>query len=194
LIAGELPSVPIASPEHRTLSTFDWSWALQLAILARHQAAAAEVCAYPRGDFALSGYVQEGPDQPFFELERQLWASPSFTPLPALELCEEWASTHGPNAHYTYARPLPYLTVPYLAVVRALREGDRKSIQQAFVAALKSHKKYYGATPNRRIDKDGFVSMRLTTLAALMHDRGLPLDVQSDYMPRSWITGEVLTA
>ncbi|MGL4420956.1 MAG: Imm49 family immunity protein [Gemmataceae bacterium] len=75
-----------------------------------------------------------------------------------------------------------------------LREGDRKGIEKAFVAALKSLKKYYGATPKRSMDTAGFVSMELTTLAALMHDRGLPLDVQSDYMPRSWITGEVLKA
>ncbi|MGL4422037.1 MAG: immunity 49 family protein [Gemmataceae bacterium] len=194
LVAGELPSVPIASPEHRTLSIFDWSWALQLAILARHQAAAAEVYAYPRGDYAISGFVQEGPGQPFFELERQLWASPGFAPLPAIELCEDWCAHRISIAPREYAQQTQHLLLPYLAVVRALRDGERKGIEKAFVAALKSHKKYYGGTPKRSIDMAGFVSMELTTLAALMHDRGLPLDVQSDYMPRSWITGEVLKA
>ncbi|AWM40247.1 hypothetical protein GobsT_12960 [Gemmata obscuriglobus] len=41
---------------------------------------------------------------------------------------------------------------------------------------------------------EGWVSLSLTAVAALAWDRGLRFRVESDYLPWSWVTGELFQA
>jgi hypothetical protein len=83
------------------------------------------------------------------------------------------------------------LMLPYFEVLRRLDEGDPVAFNQALADAVRQHKRYWSSTERLRNDPQGWVSINLTAAAALAHSRGLPVEVDSDYVPRSWITGEL---
>ncbi|WP_071529229.1 Imm49 family immunity protein [Gemmata obscuriglobus] len=61
-------------------------------------------------------------------------------------------------------------------------------------SASRSPPKYWSSTESRRNDMEGWVSLSLTAVAALAWDRGLRFRVESDYLPWSWVTGELFQA
>ncbi|MCE9534759.1 MAG: immunity 49 family protein, partial [Planctomycetes bacterium] len=91
------------------------------------------------------------------------------------------------------AETAQYLSVPYYRVLRKLGEHDAAGLEAALTNALALHKEYWSATEDRRKEKAGFVSLPLIALAALAWDRGLRFHVESDYLPWSWVTGEIFT-
>ncbi|SFS94260.1 immunity 49 family protein [Saccharopolyspora flava] len=53
--------------------------------------------------------------------------------------------------------------------------------------AVDLHHQFWTATPERASDPAGFFALAPTALAALAHDRGFPVEVHSDYLPRNFI-------
>lgn len=102
---------------------------------------------------------------------------------------EYHATCTGKSEHHKAVR---LLGIPYLEVIKALELGDGAQFETALVEACRQHGKFYGATEKLRKDTNGYVSLQLTAVAALAYDRGLKFDVNvSEYVPASWITGEV---
>ena len=187
---GPPATVPLP-PDSRFLDLTIWDRAFQLGLISRQPdlieslfrpgvAAIARAC----------GLTEDDDNVPFIELARQLWHSPHFKLYPALEACEavaeRCAAKPRPGGLYVQC-----VTQPYLTAIRALAGGDAAGINAAFTAALKGHKRYWSSTKKLRQDVAGYVSLPLTSLAALAYDRGVRIDVESDYLPRPWVTGEV---
>ncbi|MEV4643821.1 immunity 49 family protein [Saccharopolyspora sp. NPDC049357] len=53
--------------------------------------------------------------------------------------------------------------------------------------AVDLHRVFWTANAERASDPTGFFALAPTALAALAHDRGFPIEVQSDYLPRNFI-------
>jgi len=75
--------------------------------------------------------------------------------------------------------------------MRKLGERDAAGLEVALTEAVIQHKKYWSSKAKRRNEDVGFVSLPLLGLAALAWDRGLRFRVESDYLPRTWVTGEL---
>jgi hypothetical protein len=123
------------------------------------------------------------------EFHRAILTDRLFTRHPAFVSVTEWAARAQQRSRDGKAVIL--LTVPYLDVLRSMEQLDEAKFSVALAEALRMHKKYWGGTEERRRDLNGLVSLKLTAAAALAWDRGLRFDVESDYMPRSWVTGEL---
>ena len=190
---GPPATVPLP-PENQYLDLTLWRRAFQLGLISRQPdlieslfrpgvAAVARAC----------GLAEDDDNVPFIELARQLWQTPRFELYPALEACEavaeRCAAKPRPGGLYVQC-----VTQPYLAAIRTLAGGDAAGINAAFTAALKGHKRYWSSTKKLRQDVAGYVSLPLTSLAALAYDRGVRIEVESDYLPRPWVTGEVFKA
>lgn len=67
-----------------------------------------------------------------------------------------------------------------------LAEGDEDRFNAALEAALVAHRAFYSADEERRDDPSGFLALGPLGLACLAHDRGMRVDVESDYIP-AWI-------
>jgi hypothetical protein len=86
------------------------------------------------------------------------------------------------------------LILPYLQVARSVFENDEDGFNTHLRIALEKHKDYYthaleyGKPLNG--DPTGWVSMRLCSICAIAHDRGLRRTVQSDYIPEWMVCGE----
>jgi hypothetical protein len=67
--------------------------------------------------------------------------------------------------------------------------GNDGEFAKGLELALKQHKEYW-SKKSRQNNWTGFVSIHLCAVAALAYDRGLRFDVESDYLPMPWVTGE----
>ena len=75
------------------------------------------------------------------------------------------------------------------AALRCLDQHEESGFAAAMAEGLKGHKEFWSQKKNRD-EFGGFVSLRLTAVAALAWDRGMRFDVESDYMPACWVRGD----
>lgn len=74
---------------------------------------------------------------------------------------------------------------PIILFYRYLR-GDHAQFNEALVDAIKWHKSYWGAgDDDMAIDSDGFVALGPLAIACLARDRGFPIEVDSEYLPKA---------
>jgi len=78
-----------------------------------------------------------------------------------------------------------------LSLIEHLTRRDGGAFERTLVEYLKRHEKHWSATDQRRKDPEGFLAEGAIWLAALAWDRGLRFHIESDYLPWSWVTGEL---
>jgi hypothetical protein len=86
-----------------------------------------------------------------------------------------------------------YIDVPLLRLLFYVNARDGE-FAEALPEALRHHRQYYSRGQKRRDDPKGFMPVGLLGLAALAHDRGIPFDVQSEYLPPHLVRGDFLNA
>lgn len=123
------------------------------------------------------------------DMHRAIWTDRYFTRHSAFAAVEDYFAKVPPRS--SHGKAVKDITIPYLEVLRQLEGEDQARFNDALTEALQMHKKYWGATEKRRKDFNGFVSLQLTAVAALAWDRGMRFEVKSDYMPASWVRGEL---
>jgi hypothetical protein len=118
---------------------------------------------------------------------RAVWTDPHFTRLPAFGRVVAWAAAAPPRS--SHGRAIRLLTTPYLEVLRQFERGDEAAFSESLTNALRQHRDYWSSTEDRRKKLEGLVSLPLTAVASLAWDRGMRFDVESDYIPTSWVRG-----
>lgn len=81
-----------------------------------------------------------------------------------------------------------HIDVPALELLFHVNSRDL-DFAPALEKALALHKKYWGKSEGQRRNWDGYLAIAPMAMAALAHDRGIPFDVSSDYLPTSLICG-----
>jgi hypothetical protein len=66
---------------------------------------------------------------------------------------------------------------------RFLRK-DHDGFNQALVEALELHKEYWTADEDRAKDPEGRIALAPLAITCLAHDGGIPIEVESDYLPK----------
>ncbi|MGW0842234.1 immunity 49 family protein [Streptomyces sp. NPDC002787] len=79
------------------------------------------------------------------------------------------------------------LSPPIILFYRYLRE-DHEKFNEALVDALRWHKEYWTADDDRAINSDGLVAFGPLAIACLAHDKGFPIEVESEYLPKALLT------
>jgi hypothetical protein len=180
-------SVPLPVGQ-KFLDVLLWDKAYELSIITRQPALTSALCGPDTAAIGRAcGLTPGHASLAFFDLAKEVWQALGFVDGPALRACEAvcTALPVGPGTPFN-----EHITKPRLAVVRALAGGTQDGTDGAFERALRSHKAYWSSSRDLRKNPTGFVSLPLTTLAALAWDRGIRVGVDSDYMPRPWVTGE----
>ncbi|MFD9630215.1 immunity 49 family protein [Streptomyces violascens] len=62
---------------------------------------------------------------------------------------------------------------------------DHAGFNDALVEALEYHRQYWTVNEQRADSPEGFVALGPLAIACLAYDSGFPIDVESDYLPRS---------
>ncbi|WP_307813320.1 immunity 49 family protein [Streptomyces sp. N35] len=88
------------------------------------------------------------------------------------------------------------LSPPIILFYRYLR-GDHAQFNEALVDAVKWHKSYWAAEDDRAINSDGFVALAPLAIACLARDKGFPIELESEYLPKALLeyawAGEIQT-
>lgn len=80
------------------------------------------------------------------------------------------------------------LAVPKIEVFLRLVEGRPEPFNEALYRALQLHHHYWSREVVAN-DPVGYIGLYLTGLAALAHDAGIPVTVESDYLPMGLVRG-----
>lgn len=91
-----------------------------------------------------------------------------------------------------------YYIHPYVIAFKSLVDDNEAEFNQNLIKAIQAHKEVWsqkkalnrGGTPLCR-ENEGFLSWDCTALAAMAHDKGWKLEVESDYMPSFMIDGSI---
>ncbi|HKE46465.1 MAG TPA: immunity 49 family protein [Rhodanobacteraceae bacterium] len=78
--------------------------------------------------------------------------------------------------------------VPEMQMVFRLALGETGPFDEAVEFALERHRKYW-SKGNRKQDPDGFLALGALGICSIAHDAGVPVAVESDYMPRELVEG-----
>jgi hypothetical protein len=184
---GDGPLVHYDKPAPRELAAFTtWLDAFYLCLVARQAALIDCLCRVPNDVFRTSDVVGAADtDYDFADLLRAVWMQEHFTTDPVFDCVEASCQAQPAKAKYVHG-----VTIPFLRALRNLEARDESGFSEALSDGLRGHKAFY-STKKYRQEFSGLVSLMLTSVAALAYDRGMRFDVQSDYMPQSWVTGEV---
>lgn len=82
------------------------------------------------------------------------------------------------------------IAVSEMQLVLRLMTANRDGFNRDLAAALERHRDYYRKSEDRSRDPDGFIALGPLALAAIAHDSGWPIDVESDYLPKRLLRGE----
>jgi hypothetical protein len=85
------------------------------------------------------------------------------------------------------------IRVPEMQVFYRLVCQEPGPFNEALQLAVEQHKKYWSAA-KRKNDPAGFIALGPLAFACRAHDIGLPVTVESDYLPRRLIEGACRTA
>jgi hypothetical protein len=69
---------------------------------------------------------------------------------------------------------------------------DEAGFAETLTAALEKHKAYWRKSKKRRMNSDGFLATNLIGLAAWGWEKGFRFEIESDYLPMRFVTGEFL--
>lgn len=163
-----------------------WQNAFHLCLIARKPRLSDALCRVPNEVFHGADIIgADIADYGFENVLRAVWMQERFTNDPEFRRIKAACESTPRSVKYIHA-----ITLPYLRTLRYLEAKDEAGFAEALTNGLRGHKAFY-STKKYRQEFGGLVSLMLTGVAALAYDRGLRFDVQSDYMPQSWVTGEV---
>jgi hypothetical protein len=190
---GDAPPVTCALPTgQKFLDLILWRKAYELTIITRQSRLTDEVCG-PATAIARCSGLDPTPGRgslSFISLMKELWRTPGVVASSTLADCQATLARLAaePGSGTTDNR---LIWQPYYAAIAPLADGNQDAIGRSFENALEAHKEYWSATAELRKNIEGVISLPLTALAALAWDRGLRFHVESDYLPWSWVTGDV---
>ncbi|MEV6678672.1 immunity 49 family protein [Streptomyces erythrochromogenes] len=75
------------------------------------------------------------------------------------------------------------LAYPPMEMLHRIVRNDQAGFNQALATALQRHKDYWSSEESRAIDATGLVALAPLAMACIAHDAGLPIEVESEYLP-----------
>ena len=166
-----------------------WLQAFDQALISRQAEILAALRDIPTELFEMSSTRSEEGMYTYVEMHRAMLTEEHFTNHWAFR--EQEADYLGRLERGEVSKATRMLAGPVDRVLRALDRGDVNGFNEALTEAVQLHKKYWSATKARRRNMEGYVSLHLTAAAALAWDRGLRFNLESDYLPTSWVRGDL---
>ncbi|MEU1120919.1 MULTISPECIES: immunity 49 family protein [unclassified Streptomyces] len=109
-------------------------------------------------------------------------------------LGQEDVSTHlvvaldgtGPDSarHVDQEQMSMVLYPPIILFYRYLR-GDHAQFNEALTDAIRWHKSYWSGDDDRAMSSEGYVALGPLAIACLARDKGFPIEVDSEYLPKA---------
>jgi hypothetical protein len=183
---GEGEPVTYASaPDESTVHVYTWIEGFFLAALCRDGASLDLLCRAPVEPMRRSSTRNPEYRYVFREALRAFWCrdiDPGALAVQAMHLTD-------PDRDDIYSREYTlYIDVHLIRLFFFVHAKDA-DFGDGLVLALRDHKTYWSKKGRSHLP-DGFLALHLLGLAALAYDRGIPFEVESEYLPMWLVTGE----
>ncbi|MBB5933924.1 immunity 49 family protein [Streptomyces zagrosensis] len=187
-IGGKVRSIPATGPQHFT-DAGNWLTAFWLAITCRDQARMTELSRVSISLLRESGAVYDEYIYHWVDSLQTYWAE---GPGLGERLVHAVNGTDPDEAGIAGRELVLKILYPPLNMFFRFVERDVAAFNEALVQALQLHKDYWAADEERAETTASAVALGPLAVACLAYDAGIPIDVESDYLPRhvlvrSWV-------
>ena len=83
------------------------------------------------------------------------------------------------------------IAVPEIDLLFRLLENDSVAFNESLIKALERHKKHW-SKKNLKNDPNGFIAIGILGLVSIAYERGMTIEVESDYIPKYIFQGDFL--
>jgi hypothetical protein len=83
------------------------------------------------------------------------------------------------------------IAVPEIDLLFRLLENDSVAFNESLIKALERHKKHW-SKENLKNDPNGFIAVGILGLVSIAYERGMTIEVESDYIPKYIFQGDFL--
>jgi hypothetical protein len=178
VIDGRSCRLVVSRPPTIAPGPSEWRSGFYAACACRHPDALARLCRVSRDVLNRS--------RPAFKYDK---CDPNYDIVPALQAIALGSADAGARLEYALGGG----NWPNANLVLRLYEGDAQKFNDALEAELLAHRAFWTQPPSegdftddRREHPHGFLALAPLGLACLAHDRGIPIEVDSPYIP-TWI-------
>ena len=159
----------------------NWLTAFWLAVVCRDQKRLTELSQIPLDRLR----SEEGAyDDYIYHWVAALQAYWSRRPGLVEELTAAMQQSHPDVATITPRDRLQQVLYPPINLFYRFLRQDAPGFNQALTEALELHKAYWTADEDRTGDPSGMMALAPLAVACLAHDGGIPIEVESDYLPK----------
>jgi hypothetical protein len=182
---GDEPATYTSAPDESTVTAYRWIEGFFLAALCRDAASLDLLCQAPVEPMRRSSTRNPEFRYVFIEALRAFWLQKGNSGRLAVEAMR----LTDPDRDDIYDRDYTlYLDVHLIRLFFFVHAQD-PDFADGLVLALRVHKKYWSKKERSRL-ASGFLALNLLGLAALAYDREIPFEVDSEYLPMWFVTGE----
>ncbi|MDH6544582.1 immunity 49 family protein [Streptomyces sp. SPB4] len=187
-IHHEVRTLPATGPNHNARASA-WVEAFWYAVITRDQPRMTALCELPVDVLRASGADHDDYLYHWVATLQAYW-------LKRPELVEELTATfdrsHPDVAVIAGREFIQQVAYPPINLFYKFLRKDEEGFHATLVEALELHKQYWTATPERSEDIEGRVPLGILAVACLAYDGGIPVGVESPYLPvhllkRSWL-------
>ncbi|GAA2276086.1 immunity 49 family protein [Streptomyces atrovirens] len=188
MIGHEVRTIPAVGITH-FVDAGTWLEAFWLAIVCRDQARMTQLCEVPIETLRASGAVFEEYIYHWVDALQTYWLE---RPGLGEKLVAAFDGTDPDRLRFMDREMMLKVLYPPINLFYRFVSRDADKFNEALVQALELHKEYWTASEERQETGDGDVPLAILALACLAHDAGLPVEVESEYLPenllkRSWL-------
>nr|WP_233477872.1 immunity 49 family protein [Streptomyces sp. SID7804] len=188
MIGHEVRTIPAVGITH-FVDAGTWLDAFWLAVVCRDQARMTQLCEVPIETLRASGAVFEEYIYDWVDTLQTYWLE-----RPGLgdKLTAAFDGTDPDRLRFLDRETMLKVLYPPINLFYRFVTRDADKFNEALAQALELHKEYWTANEERQETSDGDIPLAVLALTCLAHDAGLPIEVESEYLPehllkRSWL-------
>ncbi|OAL17043.1 hypothetical protein A4V12_00795 [Streptomyces noursei] len=180
--------LPATGPQDY-LHAASWLTSYYLAVICRENERADRLAHVPAAFLRASGAEFDEYIHPWVETLQNAWFHRQET---WDSLAEAVDGTDPARARAASEELMVKILHPPIELFRRYQRREAEQFNAALADALTWHKEYWTANEARAVSGDGLVALGPLAIACMAHDAGMPIEVESEYLPkhllrRTWV-------
>ncbi|MGW5733535.1 MULTISPECIES: immunity 49 family protein [Streptomyces] len=180
-IAGESKTIPAIGPQSYT-DAGNWVSSFYLALICREQERLNQLARVPIQLLRESGVVYDEYIYAWVDALQRYWLG---EPEVMERLAQAFDGTSPQAAQVADSETLLKILYPPLELFHRFLLKEHANFNQALVDALTWHKEYWTGDEARAMSSAGLVALGPLALACLAREAGIPIEVESEYLPKA---------
>jgi hypothetical protein len=187
-ISHRVRTIPALGPRSYADAGY-WLHAFWLAVICRDQERMTRLCEVSLDRLRASGAEYDEYVYHWVDALQTYWLQ---RPGLVEKLTAAIQGSHPDAARVAPRELLQHILYPPINLFYRFLLRDESGFNEALVEALELHKRYWTADEEREEDPSSAVPISLLAITCLAHDGGIPVEVESDYLPhhlvrRDWL-------